>query len=111
MLTKTHPLAIWLLYVSIILFMLVFASISLEFGLGCMVAIFIAGMFSWTLFEYLMHRFAFHFVADSPRARRIIYVMHSNHHEYPRDKERLFMPPVPSLIIASIVFYLVKLAI
>ena len=25
-------------------------------------------------------------------------------YEFPRDKERLFMPPVPSLIIASIVF-------
>ena len=30
--------------------------------------------------------------------------MHGNHHEYPRDKERLFMPPVPSLILASFIF-------
>ena len=30
--------------------------------------------------------------------------MHGNHHEYPRDKERLFMPPVPSIIIASALF-------
>jgi sterol desaturase/sphingolipid hydroxylase (fatty acid hydroxylase superfamily) len=42
---------------------------------------------------------------------RIIYVLHGNHHEYPRDKERLFMPPVPSLIIASILFSLEYLVI
>jgi sterol desaturase/sphingolipid hydroxylase (fatty acid hydroxylase superfamily) len=110
MLTKTHPLVIWFLYLPVILFMLGFANIRLEFGVGYMVVIFFAGMLGWTLFEYVMHRFVFHFVADSPRAQRIIYVMHGNHHEYPRDKERLFMPPVPSLIIASLVFYLVKLA-
>jgi len=110
MLTKTHPLVIWFLYMPLILFMLGFAHIRLEFSIGYMAIIFFGGMLGWTLFEYVMHRFVFHFVADSPRAQRIIYVMHGNHHEYPRDKERLFMPPVPSLIIASIVFYLVKLA-
>ncbi|KAG4078439.1 hypothetical protein HA402_000414 [Bradysia odoriphaga] len=30
--------------------------------------------------------------------------MHGNHHEYPRDRQRLFMPPVPSLIISSFLF-------
>ena len=65
---------------------------------------FLLGMFFWTFFEYLIHRFAFHFLAESERAQKIIYVMHGNHHEYPRDKERLFMPPVPSLILSSIIF-------
>jgi sterol desaturase/sphingolipid hydroxylase (fatty acid hydroxylase superfamily) len=61
-------------------------------------------MFFWTLFEYLMHRFAFHYIAESKRAQKFIYIMHGNHHHYPRDKERLFMPPVPSLILASVIF-------
>ncbi len=30
--------------------------------------------------------------------------MHGNHHEFPRDRERLFMPPVPSIILASVIF-------
>ncbi len=33
--------------------------------------------------------------------------MHGNHHEFPRDKERLFMPPVPSIIVSSFIFLLV----
>ena len=51
-----------------------------------------------------MHRFVFHFVSDHPSLRKIIYLLHGNHHEYPRDKQRLFMPPVPSLILASLIF-------
>ena len=61
-------------------------------------------MFSWTFFEYMMHRFIFHLSPKAQGRRSFIYVLHGNHHEYPRDKERLFMPPVPSLIIASIFF-------
>lgn len=71
--------------------------------------LFMAGMLFWTLFEYIMHRFVFHWVAESDRARKIVYVMHGNHHHFPRDKERLFMPPVPSLILASIIFTLLYL--
>jgi len=66
-------------------------------------------MFFWTFFEYIMHRWAFHMVAESERAKKIVYVMHGNHHHFPRDKERLFMPPVPSLIIASILFSIMYL--
>jgi len=66
--------------------------------------VFLAGMFFWSLFEYLIHRFAFHFLAKSERATKFVYIIHGNHHEYPRDKERLFMPAVPSLILASTIF-------
>jgi len=104
MLTKTHPLVIWGMYLPIVAIMLIYSLDKLNFSLIFTAAVFVAGMLFWTLFEYMMHRFAFHFVADSPRAQRFIYVLHGNHHEYPRDKERLFMPPVPSLIIACIVF-------
>jgi sterol desaturase/sphingolipid hydroxylase (fatty acid hydroxylase superfamily) len=51
----------------------------------------------------------FHFFAESDRAKKIVYVIHGNHHEYPRDKERLFMPPVPSLLLAVTVFSIMYL--
>ena len=46
--------------------------------------------------------YLFHFVAHSERAKRLVYTLHGIHHEFPRDRERLFMPPVPSIIIACI---------
>lgn len=108
--TKTHPLVIWGMYVPVIGYMLYRSFALLNYTIGYAALIFLAGMFFWTFFEYLMHRFAFHYIAESPRAQRFIYVLHGNHHEYPRDKERLFMPPVPSLIIASVIFTLLYLA-
>ncbi len=104
MLTKTHPLVIWGMYIPIIVYMLYYSSAKMGFGAGRIIFTFFFAMFFWTFFEYLMHRFAFHYVSDNPRIQRIIYVMHGNHHEYPRDKERLFMPPVPSLILAAAIF-------
>ena len=103
-LTKTLPLVIWGMYLPIIGFMLYFSSSKLSFTVLQTTVIFIAGMLFWSLFEYTIHRFVFHFFAESERAKKIVYVIHGNHHEYPRDKERLFMPAVPSLLLAIIVF-------
>jgi len=104
MLTKTHPLVIWGMYIPILSYFLYYSWDTLENSVARIGLIFLGGMFFWTFFEYIMHRWAFHMIAESERAKKIVYVMHGNHHHFPRDKERLFMPPVPSLIIASAIF-------
>jgi len=104
-LTKTHPLVIWGMYAPLIVFMLYHSHTRAGYAWWAVTVYFAAGTFFWTLFEYLMHRFVFHFVSGRPRARRVIYVLHGNHHEFPRDKERLFMPPVPSLVLAGFIFF------
>lgn len=104
MLTKTHPLIIWGLYLPIISYMLYHSYQVLDFSIGIIALVFFGAIFFWSFFEYVMHRFMFHFASDNPKVRRVVYVMHGNHHEYPRDKQRLFMPPVPSLILASVIF-------
>ncbi|MEJ7912968.1 MAG: sterol desaturase family protein [Chitinophagaceae bacterium] len=103
-LTKTHPLFIWGIYLPVVLGFPFYAASQLGFTGGRIALLFTLGALSWTLFEYIMHRWVFHMVGDSPRATKIIYIMHGNHHHYPRDRERLFMPPVPSLILASFIF-------
>ena len=104
MLTKTHPLVIWGMYLPVVIGLPVYAFINFDFTVIKILTLFFTGMFFWTFFEYLMHRFAFHITGESEKAKRFIYIMHGNHHHFPRDKERLFMPPVPSLIIASLIF-------
>jgi len=109
MLTKTHPLVIWAIYTPVFAGFPYYAATRLGFdGLRIVIG-FLAGMLFWTFFEYIMHRYVFHWVAESEKAKKIVYVMHGNHHHFPRDRERLFMPPVPSLIIASIIFFLLYL--
>ena len=105
-LTKTHPLVIWGIYLPIIVLLFYYSSYTIQFSVLKVTLLFFGGVFFWTFFEYIMHRFVFHWVSDNPRVQRIAYVLHGNHHEFPRDRQRLFMPPVPSLIIASVVFLL-----
>ncbi|MFT3682643.1 MAG: sterol desaturase family protein [Ferruginibacter sp.] len=103
-LTKTHPLVIWGMYLPLIVFLLYYSNVVKDLSLLELSASFLGGVFFWTFFEYIMHRFVFHFMAENEKAKKIVYIMHGNHHEYPRDKERLFMPPVPSIILASVIF-------
>lgn len=104
MMTKTHPIVIYSMYFPVIWFMLYYGDHFKGLSIGREAVIFIIGMLSWTLLEYILHRFVFHMPAHSPRAKRFVYTMHGVHHEYPRDRERLFMPPIPSIIIASAFF-------
>jgi sterol desaturase/sphingolipid hydroxylase (fatty acid hydroxylase superfamily) len=100
-LTKTHPLVIWSLYLPIIILLPYYASISLHFPNKIIIVTFLSGVFFWTFTEYFLHRFLFHHRPETEKGKKINYILHGNHHEYPRDKQRLFMPPVPSLILAS----------
>jgi sterol desaturase/sphingolipid hydroxylase (fatty acid hydroxylase superfamily) len=111
MLTKTHPLIIWGMYTPIISFMLYYSLAELGYGGLRTFLIFLGGMFFWSLFEYIAHRFLFHLVPKTERAEKIVYILHGNHHHYPRDRQRLFMPAVPSLLIASLIFGLTYLVL
>ncbi len=62
--------------------------------------LFPVGLFSFTLLEYFIHRFVFHFHTASEFEEKLQYYMHGIHHEFPRDKDRLVMPPVMSVVIA-----------
>lgn len=65
---------------------------------------FLIGLFLWTLAEYTLHRFVFHFHAKSERGQRITFLFHGVHHAQPQCKTRLVMPPVVSIPLA-VVFY------
>ncbi|HRB72155.1 sterol desaturase family protein [Flavobacterium sp. WV_118_3] len=106
MLTKTHPAVIWGMYIPIVTGLLFVANQRYHIEVRNVIFLFFGGMLFWTFFEYIAHRYLFHFISDNPRMKRISYVLHGNHHEYPRDRERLFMPPVPSLILATTLFLL-----
>jgi sterol desaturase/sphingolipid hydroxylase (fatty acid hydroxylase superfamily) len=107
--TKTHPFVVYTMYFPVIIFMLYYGNVYKGISGGRETLIFFAGAIFWTLFEYLMHRHLFHMIAESERGKKIVYIMHGVHHEYPRDKERLFMPPVPSIILACTIFFLIYL--
>jgi 4-hydroxysphinganine ceramide fatty acyl 2-hydroxylase len=65
-----------------------------------------SGALIFTLVEYLIHRFIFHFNATTERELKIQYNIHGVHHEFPRDKSRLVMPPVISILLSAMFFFL-----
>jgi sterol desaturase/sphingolipid hydroxylase (fatty acid hydroxylase superfamily) len=65
---------------------------------------FILGLFLWTLAEYLLHRFVFHYPPKGSLQERIVFLFHGIHHAQPQCKTRLVMPPVVSIPL-SVVFY------
>lgn len=66
----------------------------------------IAGILGWTLTEYALHRFVFHFDARSALLKQAIFVIHGNHHADPNDPLRNLMPPVVSLPVCGLVWFL-----
>lgn len=58
------------------------------------------GMLTFTLVEYLLHRFVFHFKAETPKEQKLKYTIHGVHHAFPKDKDRLVMPPIISVGVA-----------
>jgi sterol desaturase/sphingolipid hydroxylase (fatty acid hydroxylase superfamily) len=65
-----------------------------------------AGIISFTFVEYMMHKYFFHMERDTPAKDKLQYSVHGVHHDYPKDKDRLAMPPFVSAFY-SLVFYLV----
>jgi len=69
--------------------------------------LFLLGLFVWTLAEYVMHRFVFHYMPkDKPWALRLHFIFHGVHHDYPSDAKRLVLPPSVSIPLATAFFFL-----
>jgi fatty acid desaturase len=91
------PLAVWLIWRS-------FAVHHLT--LGTVAGFAVLGLFTWSLTEYVLHRYLFHLRPAGPFRARLQFVIHGLHHADPADPTRLVIPPVPSSL-AGLVFYAV----
>lgn len=109
-LTRTNEYITFFTFVplTVALFVVGFTRFGLQPAAG--VAVFVIGMLTWTLVEYLMHRYLFHWINERPLVKRFHYIIHGVHHNYPKDEGRLFMPPVPGLVFGTLFFLLFYLA-
>lgn len=70
-----------------------------------------AGLFIWTLVEYVTHRFVFHFPPRTPWQERLSFLFHGVHHAQPMVKTRLVMPPALSIPLALFWYGVLYLAL
>jgi sterol desaturase/sphingolipid hydroxylase (fatty acid hydroxylase superfamily) len=106
--SRVHPAVPPLLYLPVVVICLVLAIGREDLGVASVAGVFLLGLVAWSLAEYLLHRFVFHFEPDTRWGRRLHFIIHGVHHDYPHDPMRLVMPPSVSVPLAILVFLLFR---
>jgi 4-hydroxysphinganine ceramide fatty acyl 2-hydroxylase len=103
--SRVHWTVPLIIFVPVILSLMFLAAVSYRMPSLAMVGLFIIGMLFWSLTEYIMHRFVFHYHPTSNWGKRIHWTFHGVHHDYPSDPLRLVMVPSVSIPLGA-AFYL-----
>lgn len=107
-LSKVHFSVPLYIYIPAIL---IFSYEAFDYGInaGSFVLYFLGGLLIWSITEYVLHRFIFHYHPTSEFGKKMHFIFHGVHHDYPRDKKRLVMPPSASIPLATLFYFLFSL--
>jgi len=108
--SRVHPATPLLLYMPVVGCMLYLSLWQRKLSILTVAGLFVLGILLWTLLEYLIHRYIFHYEPKSHLGKRLHYIVHGVHHDYPNDSRRLVMPPSISVPLA-VLFYILFLLI
>ena len=104
--SHVHPATPVILYGPIIALMLYLAFVQKGLSFLAVLGFFVIGVLTWTLLEYVIHRYVFHYEPKTRVGKLLHFIMHGVHHDHPNDATRLVMPPIISVPLA-VVFYVV----
>lgn len=110
-LSHVHPVTPLLLWAPVSLWLLWRTFALHHLPLLPVLAVGLAGLVTWSLTEYCLHRFLFHYPARSRIGKRLVYLFHGNHHDDPKDKTRLVMPPAGAIPIMAVIYLLFGLLV
>ena len=103
--SRIHPAGPFLFWLPILGY---FSFRSAQNGVGLLsgLGLFAVGLLIWTLAEYVLHRWLFHYAGPRFWQRRMFFVLHGVHHDFPHDADRLVMPIGASAPLGAL-FYVV----
>ncbi len=106
-LSRVKPWQVLVVWVPVVLVLLYRGARVPDVSVGAFAATVAGGLLFWTLLEYVLHRWVFHFTPspNSELAQDVHFLIHGVHHDWPHDPDRLVMPPVLSILIAIILGY------
>jgi len=110
-LTKVHYSVPLIFYIPVICYFIWKAAVPGELSTQQVFLFYGIGLAFWTLAEYVLHRWVFHFVPKSKFGKRIHFIFHGVHHDFPKDRLRLVMPLSASIPMATIIYLLFSLVI
>ena len=102
--SRVHPVIPLALYLPVVGYMLYVSLWQRHLSFVAVAALFLLGVLLWTLIEYLIHRYVFHYQPKTRWGKQLHIVIHGVHHDYPNDARRLVMPPVISIPLAFLFF-------
>jgi len=105
-LSRVHPAVPLIVYTPVILFFLFRSVITFKFTFITVLTLILLGLAVWTIAEYTLHRFIFHYEPKSKFGEKIHFIFHGVHHDYPSDSRRLVMPPSVSIPLAVLFYFL-----
>jgi 4-hydroxysphinganine ceramide fatty acyl 2-hydroxylase len=99
-LSHVHPITPLVLYLPVVGYMLYAALWRNGLSIATVAGFFLVGVLSWTLLEYIIHRYVFHYEPKGRWGKQLHFIVHGVHHDYPNDGTRLVMPPSVSIPLA-----------
>ena len=102
--THVHWSVPIILFLPVVAYTIYMSSQIASLHLTSAVALYMAGLAFWTITEYTLHRWIFHYEPKSAWGKYLHFMMHGVHHDYPNDTKRLVMPPSLSIPLASLFF-------
>ncbi len=102
-----HPITPVVVYVPVILVTGYFGF--LKAGVFPFILTLLGGILLWSITEYTIHRWAFHYDPKTETGKKIHFLVHGIHHDYPRDATRLVMPLLVSVPLALMFYFLFQL--
>ena len=106
--TRVHPASLAVIYAPATVAFFAYG-VSQGIPLGTAIALFAGGVGLWTFFEYVLHRFWFHFTPRGKISVFLTYMIHGVHHAFPEDDRRWLVPPIVSVPVAVVLFYMYRL--
>jgi sterol desaturase/sphingolipid hydroxylase (fatty acid hydroxylase superfamily) len=76
---------------------------------GLFAGLVVLGVLAWTFTEYTLHRWLFHYSGPRPWQKRMYFVLHGVHHDFPQDTDRLVMPLGASIPLGAMFYVLFRL--
>jgi dihydroceramide fatty acyl 2-hydroxylase len=107
--SRIHPITPFVVWLPVVLYVLQRNLRRPDASLTQSLLLVLAGFFIWTLTEYGLHRYVFHWINETPFGKRFHFLIHGVHHDFPQDKDRLVMPvgaSAPMAVIFYAVFWL-----
>lgn len=102
--SRINPVTIFVVWVPIVAAVLYRSWMRHELSVVATAGLVLIGLIIWTLTEYVLHRFVFHWTDDTAFGRRVHFLLHGVHHDFPNDKDRLVMP-LPFSVPLGAIFY------